>query len=126
MCKKLQKIAVFLTKLLKYAYFERFYPKSWDIYGTYVARILCTKIALFLGISIQFVLENPDLWDIYTRWHPNALAQKLQKIELFLRKVAIYAYFRQFWPKSWEICGSSHVFWMCTKIAKNCKKLAFF
>jgi len=34
MCKKLQKIALFSRKLLKIGGFERFYPNSWDIYGT--------------------------------------------------------------------------------------------
>jgi len=31
--------------------------------------------------------------------------KKLQKIELFFEKVAIYAYFEQFMPKSWHITG---------------------
>ena len=38
-----------------------------------------------------------------------AVAQKLQKIALFLEKMLKIGGFETFWPKSWDICEVSHV-----------------
>jgi hypothetical protein len=73
------------------------------------------------------------IWQICTSLFKNGLAQKLQKIAIFLRnlrkkcsKSRKLALFAQISGKIWDIYADPHGPTSCTKIAKNCKKLAFF
>jgi len=119
-CKKLQKISIFLRKLLKIEGIEHFSSISWQICGRYAQvylKIDVHKNCNFFELFWPKVLKIEEIstfwlkiWEIMGDIHEPTLefglAQKLQKISIFLRKSLKYAYFERFWAKSWDICGT--------------------
>ena len=107
--------SLFLEKLLKTAYFERFHPKMWHICGTYVASSLCTKIDIFLE-KLRKIARTRLFWAIWAQnvahmWHivgdvpAEQAAQKLTFFCIFSRKSLKTGVFEHFSSILWHIYG---------------------
>ena len=103
--KNWQKIELFSRKSANYAYFERFYPKIWDINGRYteiVAAQKLQKIAIFFNFVIQLHCKSAQKWENSGRYVGSHVCKKLQKIELFF-KFTIHFQLKS--AEIWDISG---------------------
>ena len=102
-CKKLAKNWTFFEEIAQnrrfWALLPNFMGHIWDICGP-TSRYTCGLMCLHIG---------------HRMW--KGFAQKLQKIGIFSEKRLIYAYFEQFWAKSWDICTQMDVHKNCTFFA---------
>jgi len=83
---KLQKIAVFLRKLLKIGGFERFSPKSWDICGI-SAETSCVRN---LRAKRRTYVHSAQAAAHYARAQPHAAATLLLRRDVFALKICAH------------------------------------
>ena len=109
-------------------------PENWDNSGRYALIGRCTKIHIFLRITIETLLKMLWKWDIcaaHTMW--NHVCKKLQKIAknwTFFQKKAdlrlFWAFLPDFMGDMWQICGGNELAQKLQKIALFLEKMLIY